>query len=179
MASHKWVLCLQGAGLDCHRLYEAAGLGCGVVVEELPMLRELLAKKAAAGAAAAGAGGAHRGAERAAGEHDNDEGEDTEANFGGTRIRFSKALPVAAVFVPDARALLSSDTALRAAARDGWRLGDGAELLAQWDRTEAARAALRASASGGGDDLLLLPSMLSSEHWMKRIRSSVSWKQES
>ena len=32
MARHRWVLCLQGGGPDCHRTWEAVGLGCGVSV---------------------------------------------------------------------------------------------------------------------------------------------------
>lgn len=46
MATFRWVLCVQGGGLDCHRTWEALGLGCGVVGEALPMLEELLGRTA-------------------------------------------------------------------------------------------------------------------------------------
>jgi hypothetical protein len=36
------VLCVQGDNVDCHRTWEALALGCGVVGEDLPFLRELL-----------------------------------------------------------------------------------------------------------------------------------------
>jgi hypothetical protein len=42
----KWVLCVQGGGIDCHRTWEALALGCGVVCEDLPFLRELLGEQA-------------------------------------------------------------------------------------------------------------------------------------
>jgi hypothetical protein len=42
MGGYRWVACVAGAGLDCHRTWEALALGCGVVVQDLPLLRALL-----------------------------------------------------------------------------------------------------------------------------------------
>jgi hypothetical protein len=124
MARHRWVLCLQGGGPDCHRTWEALGLGCGVVCEALPLLKELL------GDGGGGGGGA---------------GPPLPA--GGAAFSFSAELPVAAVFAPPAVALLSRDTAVRAAARQGWRALSAAQLDAEWEKVAAARAAARPAAA--------------------------------
>lgn len=42
MGSHRWVASVAGAGVDCHRTWEALALGCGVVVQDLPLTRALL-----------------------------------------------------------------------------------------------------------------------------------------
>ena len=42
MASFRWVASVEGAGVDCHRTWEALALGCGVVVQDCILTRSLL-----------------------------------------------------------------------------------------------------------------------------------------
>ena len=42
MGDCAWVACVEGYGIDCHRTWEALSLGCGVVVQDMPFLRECL-----------------------------------------------------------------------------------------------------------------------------------------
>lgn len=42
MSSFRWVASIAGAGIDCHRTWEALALGCGVVVQDCTLLRTLL-----------------------------------------------------------------------------------------------------------------------------------------
>lgn len=42
MASFRWVASVAGAGVDCHRTWEAIALGCGVVVQDCSLTRALL-----------------------------------------------------------------------------------------------------------------------------------------
>jgi hypothetical protein len=185
MARHRWVLCLQGGGPDCHRTWEALGLGCGVVCEALPLLVELL------GGGGEGGGGGR--AEGGAGACPGGGGAQqpplpqvlqvqlpAQASGSGSpaalSLSFVPGLPVAAVFAPPVTGLLSRDPQARAAAREGWREGalSASRLEAEWCRVEAARAPARAAAAaGGGSAPILLPALLSSEFWIMAMRAEV------
>jgi hypothetical protein len=162
MARHRWVLCLQGGGPDCHRTWEALGLGCGVVCEALPHLVELLGGNATAG---------------------GDTGvpppppPPPRQGAGAAPLAFVCGLPVAAVFAPPVNALLSRDPAERMAAREGWREGalSVERLEAEWRRVEEARAAARAAAAADspkGAPPVVLPALLAAEFWLQKVREA-------
>jgi ureidoglycolate lyase len=42
MSRHRWVASVEGYGVDCHRVWEALALGCGVVVQDCTQMRATL-----------------------------------------------------------------------------------------------------------------------------------------
>jgi hypothetical protein len=173
MGRHRWVLCLQGGGVDCHRTWEAVGLGCGLVAEALPFLQELLLL------APPGAGRRQGGGEAEAGEAGEGGAVYDEtiiphvggAGGGGPTLRFRGDVPVAMLLAPSAAEVQSPDLAARAAARAAWRGVTQAALDAAWADAAQRRARLCGAAAVRGGQQLLLPAALSARYWRVRIEA--------
>lgn len=213
MGRHAWVLCLQGGGLDCHRTWEALGLGCGVVCEDLPFLRELLAPHTGGNGAVAAMtapAGSAGGGPTTGSKRTRDEGDDGAAaapsgaagttdsvTVGDVTVAFPPTLPVAAVFAPSGAAMTSPDLALRARAKAAWReelslerlqaaFAAAADARRQWAAARGARVGGgsegdETSADSGGASsspvparTVVMPALLSSLHWLRRIHSNFS-----
>jgi hypothetical protein len=200
MGRHAWVLCLQGGGLDCHRTWEALGLGCGVVCEDLPFLRELLAPHTAASSDAAPAlsTGPAAGSKRA-----RDEGDDAASAescaaargrsvdtdtvaVGDVSVAFSPTLPVAAVFAPSGADVTSPDLALRARAKAAWRETLSLERLqaaftatayarSRWAAAHGVRTGTEADGEAGAGGASSSPAAPCTVVAMPAVLSSAHW----
>ena len=178
MGRHRWVLCLQGGGPDCHRTWEAIGLGCGIVAEDLPFLREIL------GSASAAAGDSKQSTDDMA----------HSVKMGGTELRFLRSLAVPAHFAPSGAEITGPDLSARASAKAAWRGGiSQATLDTLWSdcqlqerrRKQIASPFAVAGVVAGSEDspattgstsgaVVSLPAFLWDGYWQAQINRSLS-----
>lgn len=153
MGRHRWVLCLQGGGLDCHRTWEALALGCGVVIEDLPFLRELLELDGERHMAVKSDPPRGSGVKRdrrdstpvdpAAGRDGSSlHTQEWVSNLPGFNLVFRRDWPIACVAAPSGADALSPDLDLRASAKQQWRALSQERLDEAWEAADAQKQAL-------------------------------------